>query len=161
MILCDVVRAVLWALVPLTWWVFGQPVLWLLFAVAVFGAITGNAFQVACITAVPNLVGRRQLVLANSRLHSTYAVMYLLGQSVSAAVCACFGPLLSLGVNAGSFLLSAASLGNIRLVRSSTESSAVDAPDAGRIDDHLAGARFLARQPLLRAIALVLAGSSL
>nr|MBK7067192.1 hypothetical protein [Deltaproteobacteria bacterium] len=43
------------------------------------GALLGNTFQVAAITAVANLVPRARLIEANGRMHGSYAVMFFVG----------------------------------------------------------------------------------
>lgn len=63
MVRCDLGRAIVYALVPLGWWLAG-PQLWLIYAVALAGSALAMVFGVAYITAVANLVDRAQRVIA-------------------------------------------------------------------------------------------------
>lgn len=65
MIRCDLGRAVVYALVPIGWWLAG-PHLWLVYAVTLIGSALAMLFGVAYITAVANLVERDQIVDATA-----------------------------------------------------------------------------------------------
>jgi MFS family permease len=159
MIACDMARALLYATIPLGWWLgsaqgVGAPVqMLLIYAVTVLGAALGMCFQVAYITAVANLVDRDLITEANGRLQATFGLSFVLGPMLAGLVSARFGPPAAIGVNAVSFLASALSLSMIRLRR------AAAAPPAERqplvLEQLSAGARFLLRQPVLRAVTLL------
>jgi MFS family permease len=158
MIACDCVRAALWTMVPLVF-AYRGPTLWLLYLAVALSGCFGNVFHVACITAIPSLVRREQIIDANGRLHATYALMNLLGPMLSGVVCHRFGPLAALGVNAASFLASATSLAG---VRAPATRGAAAPPPRGRAAarELLAGAAFLVREPVMRAFTLLLVCSS-
>jgi len=153
MICCDLGRAVVYGLIPLTWWLVG-PQIWLIYAVTVVGAGLGMIFGVAYITAVANLVDRSQITEANGRLQATYAAAFALGPVLAGLISGQFGPTAAIGVDATTFLASAASLSAVRLRRA----AAVRPPGelAGRKQEFLAGIRFLIEDPIFRWITFLL-----
>jgi Na+/melibiose symporter-like transporter len=158
MILCDLGRALLYCTIPLVWSTAG-PQLWLIYVVTLVGALLGNTFAVANITAIANLVARDQLTAANSRLQASYSVMFLAGPMLAGLVSQQFGPATAIGIDALSFLASALTLLFVRLHRSSAEAPApADAP-RGR-DALLAGVRFLWQQPVLRWLTILLSAGT-
>ncbi|MEU5781040.1 MFS transporter [Micromonospora lupini] len=153
MIVADLARLVLYALVPLAW--LAGPQVWLLFVVLPICEAAGMLFQVAAVTAVRNLVDSDRLTEANGRLQATFAAAAVLGPLLAGVVSARFGPSVAIAVNAASFALSAAGLRLIRL----RPVQAVDAAPVTRqrpVAEFLAGARFLWRQPVLRALTVLL-----
>ena len=70
MILCDVLRLVLYGSIPLVWLLIG-PQLWLIYVVVGFGAMLGMTFSIAYMTALANLVDRDQLSDANARVNAS------------------------------------------------------------------------------------------
>lgn len=72
MIASDVGRMLLYASLPLVWWL-GAPTLWLIYVVAVLAAALGNLFLVGYVAGIANIVPRDQLARANSRLQATQA----------------------------------------------------------------------------------------
>ena len=158
MIVCDVGRALLYSAIPLVWATAG-PQLWLIYVVTLVGALLGNTFAVANITAIANLVARDQLTAANSRLQASYSVMFLAGPMLAGFVSQQFGPAVAIGVDALSFLASALTLIFVRLHHIAGEGGApTDAP-RGR-DAMLAGVRFLWQQPVLRWLTILLAAGT-
>jgi MFS family permease len=155
MIACDLARTVLWGSVPLVWFVFGPTLSWL-FVCGFFGALLGNTFQVACITAVANLARRDQVTEANGRLQATFAAMTCVGPMLSGWICHRSGPVVAIGVDALSFLASSISLMFIRLPQGPRPEG-----KARPVAELLAGAQFLWNQPVLRAVALLLAATNL
>ncbi|MGN9768164.1 MFS transporter [Micromonospora sp. SD12] len=155
MITADLLRLVLYGLVPLAW--LGGPQVWLLFVVLPICEAAGMVFQVAAVTAVRNLVDRPRITEANGRLQATYAAAAVLGPLLAGVVSARFGATAAIAVNAASFALSAAGLWLVRL-RRPDEGPAVDgtAGRQSRLAEFLAGARFLWRQPVLRSLTVLL-----
>ncbi|WP_433112010.1 MFS transporter [Micromonospora sp. CA-246542] len=153
MIVADLVRLVLFGLVPLVWLV--SPQVWLLFVVLPICAAAGMLFQVAAVTAVRNLVDADRITEANGRLQATFAATAVLGPLLAGVVSARFGPAVAIAVNAVSFALSAVGL---RLIRLRTAQPADTTPMARErpLVEFLAGARFLWRQPVLRALTALL-----
>ncbi|TQJ23005.1 putative MFS family arabinose efflux permease [Micromonospora sp. A202] len=153
MIVADLTRLVLYGLVPLAW--LGGPQVWLLFVVLPICEAAGMVFQVAAVTAVRNLVDRDRLTEANGRLQATYAAAAVLGPLLAGVVSARFGPSTAIAVNAASFALSAAGLWMIRLRPAQADGAATVARERPLVE-FLAGARFLWRQPVLRALTILL-----
>ncbi|MEU7841120.1 MFS transporter [Micromonospora sp. NPDC049114] len=152
MIVADLARLVLYALVPLAW--LAGPQVWLLFVVLPICEAAGMLFQVAAVTAVRNLVDSDRLTEANGRLQATFAAAAVLGPLLAGVVSARFGPAVAIAVNAASFALSAAGLRLIRL--RSAPAADVAVPRERPLAEFLAGARFLWRQPVLRALTVLL-----
>ncbi len=156
MIACDVGRWIAWATVPLVWWLRG-PSYPALVAAAVVGALLGNTFQVAAITAVANLVPRARLIDANGRMHGSYAAMFAVGPVLAGEVCQRFGPVTALAFDCVSFLVSAVSLGFVR--RPFGDAGARDR--VGLVEGFASGFRFLVSVPTLRTLTVLLGLSSL
>lgn len=163
MIGCDLMRFLLFASIPVSWWLIG-PQLWLLYVVAALTSCFGTIFDVAYITAVPNLVERDQITEANSRLQTTSALAAILGLTLSGLVCAQYGATVAIGIDALSFAISSLSLLAIRLrataVTTATTSEA-ERPTRPKQTffewrELLAGATFLWRQPVLRPVTVFL-----
>ncbi|MDG4810420.1 MFS transporter [Micromonospora sp. WMMD1120] len=150
MIVADLIRLALYAVVPLAW--LAGPQVWLLFVVLPVCEAAGMVFQVAAVTAVRNLVDRDRITEANGRLQATFAAAAVLGPLLAGVVAARFGPATAIAVNAASFALSAAGLWLIRL----RPADAAPAPRERPVAEFLAGARFLWRQPVLRALTVLL-----
>ncbi|MGW7437047.1 MFS transporter [Streptomyces sp. NPDC054849] len=113
MIVCDLVRAVLLGAVPLVWWAAG-PQIWLLYVLTALVAVLKTLFDVAYVTAVPNLVRTQDLTAANGRLMGTFALGTLLGPVAAGFITAGVGADWALAVDGATFLVSAASLGWVR-----------------------------------------------
>src|SRR5579884_1740445 len=64
MIICDLGRMLLYSLLPCYWLLIG-PHIWPIYVVTFLGSCLGMGFQVAYITAVPNLVGPDHITEAN------------------------------------------------------------------------------------------------
>lgn len=161
MILCDLLRLVLYGSIPLCWLLAG-PQLWLIYVVVGFGSALGMTFQIALITALTNLVDRDQLTDANGRVSATFSLALVIGPLMAGVVSARIGPAASVGVDALSFGVSALSLSWIRLRRASADRVAESGGASLRrtVTDFLDGTRFLLGQPTLRALMLLLTGLS-
>jgi MFS family permease len=157
MILCDLARMIVYAAIPVGWWV-GGPQRWLIFLTAGGGAFFGMCFSVTYIAAIANLVDRDQVTDANGRLQTSAAIASVIGPALAGIIAARFDPAAALGVDALSFACSAGSLACIRL--RGAEAMRPGEPHAGRVAELSAGVRFLWRQPVLRALTLMIAGFS-
>ncbi|RIV29831.1 MFS transporter [Micromonospora radicis] len=149
---CDVVRAALFAAVPVAW--LWGPQLWLLYLVLPAGAAVGMVFRVAYVAAVPGLVDVGRITEANGKLSASYAVAGVGGPLLAGLVAARFGYPAAIAVNAVSFAVAAAALGAVRLRQDRPARTATSL--AGLRDELLAGARFLWRHPVLRSLTLLL-----
>jgi MFS family permease len=152
MIRCDLGRAIVYALVPVGWWLAGAQ-LWLVYAVAFVGSALAMVFGVAYITAVANLVDRDQIVDANGRLQSTYALAFVLGPFLAGLVSNAFGPSLAIGLNGFTYLASASSLLFVRLRRAAAERP--HGEHGSPMQEFLAGIRFLIGSPLFRWLTIL------
>jgi hypothetical protein len=150
MIACDLMRMALYGALPLAAWL-GRSSLALICITAFLTAIASSLFGVSYMAAVANLVEADDLAAANSRLQSSQALTYVIGSAFAGVVCTKIGPAWALGVDALSFVASAATLASIVFRRD----CAVDAGDReGAWSAFATGIKFLAGHPLLRALAL-------
>jgi len=154
MILCDVVRAIIYGAVPLCWALAG-PQIWLIYLVMTLGGMFGNLAGVAYVTAVTNLVDREEIVDAVSRLETTFGLSFILGPMLAGLVSFNLGgPAAAIGIDALSFLASMASL---LLIRFRTPAAAPRPQQKESIVQELsAGVRFLMSNRLLRAATVML-----
>ncbi len=157
MLVCDSARAVLYATVPLAWWL-GGPRFPLICAVAFFGTLLGMCFSVAYITAIPNLVDADHVTEANGQLQASDALAGLVGPVLAGLLAARVGAATALGVDALSFVASLLSLAGIRF-RHARASQPVAASQRW-LGQLRAGVRFLWMQPALRALTCLIAGFS-
>ncbi|WP_329110406.1 MFS transporter [Micromonospora sp. NBC_01699] len=148
LIWCDAVRALLYALIPLVWVFSPQP--WLLYAVMPLGSAVAMVFQVGYVSAVPSLVPPARITRANGRLFASYAAAGVVGPMLAGGLSALLGPTAAIGVNAATFAVSALGLCLVRLHRAGNDPVGVRSRPGP--DELLVGARFLRRQPVLRAL---------
>ena len=120
---------------------------WLL-VVAFLSALAESPFFAASSAAIPNLVEEDRLGWANGLILLGRNVGVIAGPLIGGTVIATLGPGVVFGANAVSFVVSAALVWSIRASFSST--SAEDTEDSNLT----AGMRFVARDPVLRAMAL-------
>ncbi|WP_412566238.1 MFS transporter [Streptomyces nojiriensis] len=153
MIVCDLVRAVLLGAVPLVWWAAG-PQIWLLYVLTALAAVLRTLFDVAYVTAIPNLVRTQDLTVANGRLMGTFALGSLLGPVVAGFLTAGVGADWALALDGATFLVSAASLGWVRFTaRPAGDGADKAGAGAGMFREmFVVGFRFLWSHPLLRPL---------
>ncbi len=156
MIVCDIGRLVLYGSVPFVWWLAG-PQLWLLYVIAGAGAMLAMIFEVTYTTAVANLVPPSQMVEANSRLQATAALSSVIGPVAAGVLAARFGPVVALGIDAGSFGASVATLFAIRLRRAAADREGERVRPFAELWE---GVRFLWQEPTLRALTFLIMGFS-
>lgn len=157
LITCDLVRMVLYGLIPLVW-AFG-PRIWLLYAVLPVCEAVGTFFAVGYVTVVRGLVGTGRLTEANGLLNATAAAAGVLGPVCAGLLAAWAGPAAAVAVDAASFAASAACLRWVRLRARAGD----DTPAPGRStvrQDLRTGVVFLYRHPLLRSLTVLLFGFS-
>ena len=156
LIACDLVRMVLYGLVPLVW-LFG-PRIWLLYAVLPLCEAVGMLFAVGYVTVVRGLVGTGRLTEANGRLNATAAAAGVLGPLCAGLIAAWTGPAAAVGVDAASFGVSAACLTVVRIRRRPPDEEPAEGA-AGRPrlwGDLRAGMAFLYGHPVLRSLTALL-----
>ncbi len=154
MMLCDIVRALIYGSVPLCWALAG-PQIWLIYLVMALGGMFGNLAGVAYVTAVTNLVDREEIVDAVSRLETTFGLSFILGPMLAGLVSYNLGgPAAAVGLDALSFL---ASLTSLLLIRFRTPQAAPRPQQKESIVQELsAGVRFLMGNRLMRAATVML-----
>ncbi|MBA3414719.1 MAG: MFS transporter [Chloroflexia bacterium] len=113
MIVADVGRAALFAVVPAAW-LLDALTMEVLYAVALLAGTLTVFFDVAYLSYLPALIDRRQLVAGNSRLEATASAAQIVGPGVGGVLVRVLGGPLALLIDAGSFLVSGALLWRIR-----------------------------------------------
>ncbi|EDY55380.1 MULTISPECIES: MFS transporter [Streptomyces] len=148
---CDLVRTVLYGVIPLVW-LFG-PRVWLLYAVLPVCEAGGMLFAVGYVTVVRGLVDTGQLTEANGRLNATAAAAGVLGPVCAGVVAAWTGPATAVGVDAASFGVSALCTA---FVRFRARPAGADGERTGLWRDLRTGVAFLRGHPVLRSLTLLL-----
>ena len=149
MIAADVTRALLLLSIPVAS-VFKVLTIWQLYiALFVFGIAT-TVFDVANVAYLPSLVGRNQVLSANSRIVASTSVAGAVGPGLAGALIQLLTAPLAILVDAGCLILSATLMRTIR----SREPAPVPCQHRSSIWHDVAdGLRPLYRDPLLRSIA--------
>ncbi|MFK0044691.1 MFS transporter [Streptomyces sp. NPDC090741] len=158
MITCDLVRALLLGAVPFIW--LAGPRIWVLYVLTALVTALKTLFDVAYVTAVPNLVRAEDLITANGRLTAAFAFGTLCGPAAAGFIAAGVGPDWALGVDGATFLVSAVSLRWVTFGRQGAVESPTAEPGpsgAGRLREMFAeGFRFLWAHSLLRPLTVLL-----
>lgn len=123
-----------------------------LYVVAFLNSILTVVFDVAYQSYLPSLVGRADLLEGNSKLAASASIAEVGGFGIAGWLVQWLSGPTTILLDAGSFLVSAVSLGAIRL-REPAPASAPD--DARMLRDIGEGLRAVWRQPLLRTFAVV------
>ncbi|MFG3052420.1 MFS transporter [Kitasatospora sp. NPDC048239] len=106
LIVADLVKAALYASVPLAWWLGGLT-LWQLYTVALLSGCATVFFDVASQSVLPQLVGRGHLVQANAAVVSLMAVGNIAGRGAGGALVQLLTAPAAIAVTAASHLGSA------------------------------------------------------
>ncbi len=152
MIACDLGRMLCMAVIPLAW-LLGVLAIWQVIAVAFAVGTMSAVFDVAYQSLLPTLVTKDQVVEGNSKLTSLGAVSQVGGPAIAGWVIRAITAPYAVGVNALTYLSSATFLGRIRTPEARPERAG--GAHLGR--DIAEGLRYVGKQPVLRAIALVAA----
>ncbi len=121
----DIGRAMVLGVIPLTA-LLGMLRVEILFVVAFMAGTFGLIFDVAYRAYLPSLVGRQQLVKANSRLELSGSVAEIIGPGLAGGLLQLIGAPIAIAMDALSFLVSSFSISLIR--RPEPEVKQVDAP---------------------------------
>jgi MFS family permease len=150
---CDVARAVLYGLIPVTW-LFATPI-WLVYLVVPFCAAFAMLFQVTYVAVLPRLVDADQITRANGRFSASYAAAGIAGPVLAGVLSGRFGATSAIAVDATTFAVSALLVVFVRFRRpvAVAEQPAAAEPFWRNL---LVGARFLWRHPVLRAMTVLL-----
>jgi MFS family permease len=151
MIACDIARALLLASIPLLA-MAGFFALWYCYGVQFIVATLAIGFNAAQVAALPSLVQRDALVAANGRMIAGLSAASIVGPMLAGGLSTLVSMPALLLVDALSFLVSALALVQIRR---SFEGAVRPAPARLR-QDIADGLRYVWRNPLMRAITLLL-----
>ncbi|MEW5990224.1 MAG: MFS transporter [Chloroflexota bacterium] len=155
MVAADLGRAVLLGTIPLAalGGVLGLPQL---IAVAFLAAMLSTFFNSASTAYLPTIVARARLVAANSALSASTSVAEFSGFAISGFLIQVLTAPVAIAVDAVSFVVSAVFLGSIRRAEPPPPPAADRNPVLHEIRE---GIRIVAREPILRALALAHAGT--
>jgi MFS family permease len=149
MIWADIGRAITFASVPVTA-ALGLLTIWQLFAVALVGGVLTVFFDVAYQSYLPFLVGRPNLVEANSKLQGSSSVASVVGPSAAGGLIELLRAANSMAVDAASFVVSVVTVWSIR----GREPEPTPSHERPSLRHEIAeGLSFVLRHPILRAIA--------
>lgn len=146
MLLADVGRAVLTALIPISVWL-GGPTLVVILIVAAPMSILRSLFLAGYTASVPAIVGRTQLARANALFEAVYSTGYIFGPAIAGILSTLIGPGPTLAIDAVSFLLSGLGLFFVRR----QILAPTDRPAAHILTDIREGIDFIVRHPTLRS----------
>ncbi|HTC85959.1 MAG TPA: MFS transporter [Candidatus Acidoferrum sp.] len=147
MLLADLGRAVLTALIPLSA-LLGIPTMAVILLVAAPESVLGTIFLAAYTAATPALVGRSRIGTATAVFEAVYSFGYIVGPIIAGVLVGVVGPTSTLGIDAASFLLSALALALVRrpLV------APPDRPPTHILTDVREGIAYVAHHPMLRPL---------
>lgn len=149
MVLSDLAQTLVIASIPLLYALGMLPVAWI-YAAGFISSVLWIFFNTAEFSAVPSLVKRDDLTAANSYLQGSYSAATVAGPLAAGVIVALFPISTVFVLDSITFLLSALLVSR---VRTRFERDGDDKQDRGVLD----GLRFVWRNPLLRALCLVMA----
>lgn len=147
MLLADLGRALLTAVIPISVWL-GGPTLALILVVTFPLNVLRVAWLAAFTAAVPGLVGRGQIARANAIFEAFFNVGWIVGPALAGFLAATIGPGPTIALDALTFALSAAAL---LLVRRPLKPAPREEP-THLLADIREGIAFVARHPTLRSV---------
>ena len=156
MVLSDLGRAALTALIPLSVVLHG-PTMAVILIVAAPMSTLRSLFLAAYTAAVPAIAGRARRAQANSYFEGVYSIGFIIGPAIAGLLATAIGPGLTLGIDAASFVF--ASIG-IALVRRPLRAPG-DRPESHLVADIREGIVFIVRHPVLRATILFWSATSI
>jgi predicted MFS family arabinose efflux permease len=147
MLLADLGRAVLTALIPLSA-ILGIPTMGVILVIAAPESVLGTIFLAAYTAATPALVGRSRIGTATAVFEAVYSFGYILGPIIAGILVGVVGPTTTLGIDAVSFIASAIALSMVRrpLV------APPDRPPTHILTDVREGIAYVAGHPMLRPL---------
>ncbi|HET7080999.1 MAG TPA: MFS transporter [Chloroflexia bacterium] len=149
LIAADVGRAALLLSIPLAF-MLGRLTIEQLYVVAALTGVLTVFFDVADQSFLPSLVSREHLVEGNSKLEASGAMAEIGGPALAGVLVQTITGPIAILLDACSFLVSAAT---VIAIRKPEPPPAPRAPQASFWYEAAGGLRFIARQPMLRAIA--------
>jgi MFS family permease len=149
MLLADLGRAVLTALIPLSV-VLNGPTMAVVLIVAAPMSVMRSLFLAGYTSSVPALVGRAQVARANAVFEAIYSLGFIVGPALAGILSATIGPGLTLAIDAVSFGLSGFAIAAVRRELRAP----VDRSPASIVADIREGIEFILGHPLLRPMIL-------
>jgi MFS family permease len=154
MILLDSVNALVILSIPLVAQ-FGHLNVWLIYAVTFIQSTVFIAFSAGEFAAIPSLVSTDDLVTANGRIQATFSAAQVAGPLLAGVLVSFFPIAWVMGLDAGSFAVSAVSLA---LIRRSFNVASEEPKEATTIlHDVREGLRYVLGHPVLRNISAMMA----
>jgi MFS family permease len=148
MLAADIGRGVLTALIPLSF-LLGWPTMAVLVLVVMPINTLRVFFLAAYFAAVPNLVGRGRIGAGTSAFEGVSAFGYIAGPAVAGVLAVAVGPAMTLGLDAASFAVSAATL---LVVTRPLSEGRPEKTERALLREILEGIAFIVRQPALRLV---------
>jgi MFS family permease len=127
------------------------PALAHMYTVAVALGLFRALFQPSLQASLPNVVPRSRLVAANAFIAATYHIAVMVGPLLGGVLVASAGPTAAFGVNALTFVVSAALVGGVHLPRREHRES----EDSSPWHDLIGGIRYSVTTPLVRGVLVV------
>ena len=159
MIVADYGRAILICTVPAAA-VFQLLHIWHLYVVALAVGILNMLFSVASRSMLPSLIGREDLVEANSKLEVGRSASLVAGPGIAGVLIRALSAPIALIVDAVTFIVSAIAIQTIRTPEPETKLS--NEEEGGSfIREAVMGLRLIARSDVLLPIAVIIAGLSI
>ncbi|OKI04030.1 hypothetical protein A6A06_38690 [Streptomyces sp. CB02923] len=150
MLACDVTQAAVFGLIALAAWLHQLSFVLLMLLLVISGCAL-VFFQVAYTTYLPSLISDPdELHRGNSRLYLSESASKTLGPVAAGPLVAFFGPLATIALNAGSFLLSFGAITAIR--HREPEPEAAPAERVGMVREIREGLSFVLRHPWLEPV---------
>lgn len=150
MVAADLLRFVVLLTIPLAAWQ-GWLGMGLLYAVAAFAGTMALLFDLCYVSYVPDLVGRDQLLRANSRLEASASGAQVIGPALGGALVGLLGAPFAMVVDALSFLLSGVLIATIR----KPEPASMPGSESPQVLEEIrTGISFIRHDAVLRALAL-------
>lgn len=147
MLLADLGRAVLTALIPLSA-ILGIPTMGVILVIAAPESVLGTIFLAAYTAATPALVGRSRIGTATAVFEAVYSFGYILGPIIAGILVGIVGPTTTLGIDAVSFIASAIALSLVRRPLIAPP----DRPPTHILTDVREGIAYVAGHPMLRPL---------
>jgi predicted MFS family arabinose efflux permease len=149
MVLSDLGRAILTALIPLSV-VLNGPTMAVILIVAAPMSTLRSLFLAAYTAAVPAIVGRPRLAQANSYFEVVYSTGFIIGPAIAGVLATAIGPGPTMAIDAASFVFAAI---GIALIKRPLRAPG-DRPESHYLADIREGISFIVRHPVLRATIL-------
>lgn len=156
MLLADVGRAALTALIPISVALNG-PTMAVILIVAAPLSVLRAFFLAGYTSSVPALVGRSQIARANSYFETVYSSGYIIGPAIAGVLATTIGPGPTLAIDAVSFALSGLGLAFVKRAIVAP----VDRPREPLLTEIRQGIDFILGQPVLRTAILYWGATSI